>query len=181
MAFWQGSLKTASSVAESNGNVSVGQIYAIVYLLVDACVMLGGVAPTLSFFGAATAAYQRLMDDIKASSSIDGLSESGVCLQPSTAKSITFRNVSFEYTSRPGQQVLRNVDLNFPAGKYTAIVGLSGSGKSTIASLCTRLHDPTDGTVLLGGRDPRELNVRSLRSYISFVQQEPCLLDRSIL
>ncbi|KAH7136303.1 P-loop containing nucleoside triphosphate hydrolase protein [Dactylonectria macrodidyma] len=181
LAFWQGSLRIADAAERDDGSATVGQIYAIVYLLVDACVMLGGIAPTLPFLGGATAAYQRLMEDITAPSDIDGTSDKGKVLESSTAKSIAFRNVSFEYASRPGQPVLQNVDLEFPAGKYTAIVGLSGSGKSTIAALIARLHDPTEGVVELEGHDMRELNVRSARSFISFVQQEPSLLDRSIL
>ncbi|KAM0564292.1 hypothetical protein ACHAPJ_000502 [Fusarium lateritium] len=181
LAFWQGSKKIVESVARNDGSTTVGEIYAIVYLLVDACVMLGGMAPTLPFLGAAVGAYQRLKEDIDAPSFIDGTSDEGTILPPSAAKSLTFRNVSFEYASRRGQPVLQNVNLEFPAGKYTAIVGLSGSGKSTIAALIARLHDPTEGTVELKGHDLRELNVRSLRSFISFVQQEPSLLDRSIL
>ncbi|THX66400.1 P-loop containing nucleoside triphosphate hydrolase protein [Aureobasidium pullulans] len=181
LAFWQGSLRIADSAANNGDGASVGQIYAIVYLLVDACVMLGGIAPTLPFLGGATAAYQRLKKDIEAPSLIDGLSESGVVLQSDTAKSLSFNNVSFEYASRAGQPVLQQVDLTFPAGKYTAIVGLSGSGKSTIAALIARLHDPTKGSIELAGHDLRNLNVKSLRSFISFVQQEPSLLDRSIL
>ncbi|KAI1031273.1 hypothetical protein LB504_000902 [Fusarium proliferatum] len=181
LAFWQGSKKIAESVARNDGSTTVGEIYAIVYLLVDACVMLGGMAPTLPFLGAAVGAFERLKEDIDAPSSIDGTSLEGVVLPASAAKTLTFRNVSFEYASRRGQPVLDNVTLDFPAGKYTAIVGLSGSGKSTIASLIARLHDPTEGTVELEGQDLRELNVKSLRSFISFVQQEPSLLDRSIL
>ncbi|CAF3450681.1 unnamed protein product [Fusarium graminearum] len=181
LAFWQGSKKIVESVARNDGNTTVGEIYAIVYLLVDACVMLGGMAPTLPFLGAAVGAFQRLKEDIDAPSSIDGTSSEGTVLPATGAKSLAFRNVSFEYASRPGQPVLKNVNLEFPAGKYTAIVGLSGSGKSTIAALIARLHDPTEGKVELEGHDLRELNVKSLRSFISFVQQEPSLLDRSIL
>ncbi|KAH7008987.1 P-loop containing nucleoside triphosphate hydrolase protein [Ilyonectria destructans] len=181
LAFWQGSIRIVDAAERNDGSATVGQIYAIVYLLVDSCVMLGGIAPTLPFLGGAVAAYHRLMEDIEAPSAIDGTSDAGLVLPSGTAKSIAFRNVSFEYASRAGQPVLQNVDLEFPAGKYTAIVGLSGSGKSTIAALIARLHDPTEGTVELEGHDMRELNVRSARSFISFVQQEPSLLDRSIL
>lgn len=143
--------------------------------------MLGGIAPTLPFLGAAISAYERLQQDILAPSAIDGTSKDGIILPSSTAKSLAFRNVSFEFPSRAGEPVLQQVQLDFPAGTYTAIVGLSGSGKSTIAALMARLHDPTEGHVELDGHDLRNLNVRSLRSFISFVQQEPSLLDRSIL
>ncbi|CZT44510.1 related to multidrug resistance protein [Rhynchosporium secalis] len=181
LAFWQGSIRIADSAAKQDGSASVGQIYAIVYLLVDACVMLGGIAPTLPFLGAAIAAYERLQEDILAPSAIDGTSNEGLVLSPSTSKSLSFRDVSFEFPSRAGQPVLQQVNLEFPAGKYTAIVGLSGSGKSTLAALMARLHDPTEGYIELDGHDLRNLNVRSLRSFISFVQQEPSLLDRCIL
>lgn len=60
-------------------------------------------------------------------------------------------------------------------------MGLSGSGKSTIAGLATRLYDPIEGTAHLDGHDLRDLNVKNLRSFMSLVQQEPSLLDRSIL
>ena len=122
------------------------------------------------------------MKDIQQPSLIDGTSESGRILPVETTEgAVSLRNVTFEYPSRPGQPVLRNVDLDFPAGKYTAIVGLSGSGKSTVAALISRLQDPNQGTVTLDGHDLKELNVRGLRSFISLVQQEPSLMDRSIL
>lgn len=184
LAFWQGSILIADSVAGSARQASVGSIYAIVFLLVDACVMLGGIAPSLPFLGAAVAAYGRLKDDIEAPSAIDGTSEEGLVLsagESSLGKSIALRNVSFEYLSRPGQLALEDVNLLFPAGQYTAIVGLSGSGKSTIASLLARLHDPTEGAVDFDGHDMRNLNVRSLRSHIGVVQQDSQLLDRSLL
>lgn len=114
-------------------------------------------------------------------SAIDGMSNTGLTLPPSTEGHFELRNVSFTYPSRTEQQVLRNVSLECPAGKQTAIIGLSGSGKSTIASLMLRLYDPTEGSVLLDGKEVRDLNTRQLRSCIGMVQQEATLLDRSIL
>ncbi|KZL83081.1 abc transporter [Colletotrichum incanum] len=181
LAFWQGSIRIADSMAGRGDGATVGEIYAVVYLLVDACIMLGSIAPILPLLGGASAAYQRLWEDIEAPSEIDGTSEEGKVLPLDDPKGIVLRNVTFEYPARPGQPVLRNVNVEFPAGKYTAVVGLSGSGKSTIAALLARLQDPNQGEILLDGHDIRELNVRSLRSFISFVQQEPSLLDRSIL
>lgn len=180
LAFWQGSIMVVDTMM-GRGNDSVGQIYTVVFLLVDACVVLGSIAPLLPLLSGASAAFQRLIDDIDTPSAIDGTSDEGTVLPFDTPGAIEFQNVSFSYPSRPEQTVLRNVNLTFPAGKYTAIVGLSGSGKSTIASLVARLQDPTEGTITLDGCDIRELNVRGLRSFISLVQQEPSLLDRSIL
>lgn len=145
--------------------------------------MLGSIAPLIPLFGGAAAAYQRLLEDIEYPSLIDGTSDVGRVLTAENvdASGIKLNNVSFAYPSRPEQPVLRDVDINFPAGKYTAIVGLSGSGKSTIASLIARLQDPVDGSITIDGHDLRDVNVRSLRSLVGFVQQEPSLLNASIL
>lgn len=77
--------------------------------------------------------------------------------------------------------MFRNLSLDIPASKHTAIIGLSGSGKSTIAGLLTRLYDPQEGTITLDGQDICNINVRHLRSIIGLVQQDALLFDRSIL
>ncbi|KAL7787100.1 hypothetical protein V8C37DRAFT_405068 [Trichoderma ceciliae] len=180
LSFWQGSHQIVKTIANPNG-VSVGEIYTVIFLLVDACVVFGSIAPLLPLLGGASTAFQKLRQDIETPAAINSGSDSGVDLPDSAAASISFRNVSFAYVSRPHQPVLKNVSFDCPAGKYTAIVGLSGSGKSTVAGLTTRIYDPQGGRVLLGGHDLKEINVRNLRSFISLVQQEPSLLDRSIL
>ena len=75
---------------------------------------------------------------------------------------------------------MKNLSVRFPAGKTAAIVGASGSGKSTIISLVERFYDPTSGVVKLDGRDIRELNVKWLRSQIGLVSQEPTLFATTI-
>lgn len=89
----------------------------------------------------------------------------------SVAGTITFRNVSFSYPARPTTRVLEDLNLDFEAHRVTALVGASGSGKSTIVSLVERWYDPIDGEVSLDGNDIKELNVRWLRSQIGLVQQ----------
>ncbi|TPX35494.1 hypothetical protein SmJEL517_g02170 [Synchytrium microbalum] len=93
---------------------------------------------------------------------------------------IEFKNVSFKYPSRPDVQILNKFDLVVPAGKTTALVGMSGSGKSTIVKLVSRWYDPELGQVLLDGKDLTSLNVKSLRQHIGIVNQEPLLFDMSI-
>jgi ABC-type multidrug transport system fused ATPase/permease subunit len=131
-------------------------------------------------FGAAVAAFERLRKDIDNQPSIDSSSTSGEIL-PNIEGAIEFSHVTFTYPSRLAHSVLQDVSFKCEAGKLTAIVGLSGSGKSTVASLLTRFYDPQDGTISVDGFDIKNLNVKSLRSFISFVPQEPSLLDRSIL
>ncbi|KAJ4507188.1 hypothetical protein HRR83_005914 [Exophiala dermatitidis] len=181
LAFWQGSHMVADLLSGKSGGSTVGEIYTVVFILVDACVILGSVAPLLPLFGGAATAFAKLKQDIDHKSLLDGTLDHGENLPPETPGTVEFRNVSFAYPSRPGETVLKNVNLLFPAGKHTAIVGPSGSGKSTIAALLSRLYDPIQGSVLFDGRPVSEINIRNLRGFISLVQQEPLLLSRSIL
>jgi ATP-binding cassette subfamily B multidrug efflux pump len=90
---------------------------------------------------------------------------------------IEFRNVSFAYNGTP---VLRNIDLTIPAGTTLAVVGPTGSGKSTLVGLIPRLIDPTEGHVLIDGVDTRRLQLDALRRAIGFVPQEPFLFSETI-
>ncbi|RDW62004.1 hypothetical protein BP6252_11437 [Coleophoma cylindrospora] len=183
LAYWQGSKTIANAVANPNaaGGTTVGTTYTVIFILLDGKSVLGlQTAPFLQVFGSAAAAFEKLEKDIESKPIIDGTSASGQVV-PHVEGNVELRNVSFTYPSRPDKTVLDNISLVCPAGKHTAIVGLSGSGKSTIAGLITRLYDVNGGAVLLDGHDVKDLNVRSLRSSISLVQQEPSLLDRSIL
>ncbi|RYP93452.1 hypothetical protein DL770_000495 [Monosporascus sp. CRB-9-2] len=179
LAYWQGSRLIANAL-DDKGTVTVGQVYTVVFLLVDACIILGGLAPLFPILGAASTAYERVRADMEHASSIDGTSDSGIELSWDTPGCIELRQVSFAYASRPDSPALKNVDLIFEAGKFTAIVGQSGSGKSTVAALLNRLYNPTSGTILFDGVDIRSLNVRSIRGLVSLVQQESPLFDRSI-
>ena len=91
---------------------------------------------------------------------------------------IEFRNVSFEY--EPGQPVLTGINLSIAAGEKIAIVGATGAGKSTLASLIPRFYDPTRGQMLIDGRDIRNCAVQSLREQISLVLQDSLLFSGSI-
>jgi ABC-type multidrug transport system fused ATPase/permease subunit len=181
LAFWEGS-KMIANLLEGKGSASsVGEVYSVVFILIDACVILGAAAPLLPIFGGAAAAYCRLDADMSYKSLIDGTSDQGQILSPETPGQIEFKDVTFAYKSRQDDPALKGINLVFPAGKHTALVGHSGSGKSTVAGLISRLHDPTTGTVYFDGLPMTEVNVRNLRGFMSLVQQEPSLLDRSIL
>ncbi|HET8657022.1 MAG TPA: ABC transporter ATP-binding protein [Longimicrobiaceae bacterium] len=92
---------------------------------------------------------------------------------------IEFRNVSFRY---PGteREVLRDVSFRVPAGSMLAVVGATGSGKSTLVGLLARLHDPTAGAVLLDGVDIREYPLERLRAAIGVVPQDAFLFSEPI-
>jgi len=127
----------------------------------------------------ACGAAAKLFGTIDRVPSIDSASEEGV--KPNKViGEITFENVDFNYPSRPDVQVVKDLTLTFPAGKTTALVGASGSGKSTIISLVERFYDPLAGYVCLDGLDIRDLNLKWLRSQIGLVSQEPVLFSTTI-
>lgn len=95
-----------------------------------------------------------------------------------TSGNVVFEDVSFSYSGRRG--TLADVSLDAPAGTRVAIVGPTGAGKSTLLSLIPRFYDPDQGRVLLDGRDVRDLTLRSLRSQVSIVLQEPLLFSGTL-
>lgn len=94
------------------------------------------------------------------------------------AGAISFNNVDFSYVD--GEPVLHNINLEIQPGQTVAVVGPTGAGKSTVAKLITRFHDPSAGTVCIDGHDLRSLTIASLRSHLGVVPQEPFLFNRSI-
>jgi subfamily B ATP-binding cassette protein MsbA len=91
---------------------------------------------------------------------------------------IEFRDVSFAYDQ--SREVLSRIHLRIAAGERLAIVGATGAGKSTLASLIPRLYDPTGGAVLMDGHDLRTFGVQSLRDQVSMVLQDALLFSGSI-
>ncbi|XP_067887160.1 mitochondrial potassium channel ATP-binding subunit isoform X2 [Heterodontus francisci] len=94
---------------------------------------------------------------------------------------VQFHDVIFSYPTRPGHVVLHNFNLTLPASKMVAIVGQSGTGKSTVASLLERFYDPVNGVITLDGYDIRTLDPNWLRSHvIGYISQEPVLFGTTI-
>jgi ATP-binding cassette, subfamily B, bacterial len=97
---------------------------------------------------------------------------------PPIEGAISFEHVSFAYL--PGRMVLEDVDLTVAPGETVAFVGPTGAGKSTMAKLVTRFYDPTEGRVTIDGHDLRDVTMRSLRSQLGVVPQEPFLFAGTI-
>lgn len=110
---------------------------------------------------------------------IDSSSKKGVKLS-SVVGNLEFRNVNFSFPARPDASVLKNFSLKIEAGKTVALVGHSGSGKSTVVQLIERFYDPLSGSITLDGTDLKSLNVKWLREQIGMVLQEPKLFGKSI-
>ena len=102
-------------------------------------------------------------------------------IKPSSVSgNITFENATFSYPTKPSVNVIKELNMNIEAGKVVAIVGSSGSGKSTISSLVQRLYDPNEGKITLDGVDLKELDVKWLHNQIGVVSQEPALFSGTV-
>ncbi len=97
-----------------------------------------------------------------------------------TDGTITFENIDFHYYSNPDNQVLKNVSIKINGGKMTALVGHSGSGKSTLLNMIPRIYNPTSGSIKIDNQDLSKLNLSSIRSQISIVDQNTTLFDDTV-
>jgi subfamily B ATP-binding cassette protein MsbA len=93
---------------------------------------------------------------------------------------IDFKNVSFSYSANIDSKVLNDINIKIKGGKMTALVGQSGSGKSTMLSLIPRIYDPKSGSLEIDGQNIKEVNLYSLRREISIVDQNVTLFDDTI-
>lgn len=91
---------------------------------------------------------------------------------------IIFSDVCFSYT--PSKKALHHLDMTIPAGQTVALIGVSGSGKSTIMNLIPRFYDPQSGSIRIDGQDIRKVTLQSLRSQIALVSQEVTLFDDTV-
>ncbi|CAA3033512.1 ABC transporter B family member 15-like [Olea europaea subsp. europaea] len=156
-----------------------GTIFAV-----GACITIGGLAlgaglSNLKYFSEASAAGERIMEVIKRVPKIDSDNLEGQILQKVSGE-VEFKHVQFAYPSRPESTILKDFDLKIPAGKTVALVGGSGSGKSTVVALLQRFYDPLGGEILLDGVKIDKLQLKWLRSQMGLVSQEPALFATSI-
>lgn len=173
LAFYFGSKLIAS------GEIAPGVVINVIFSILIGAFSMAMLAPNLQALSFAFASAGKIMSTIDRSPSIDSCSPEGQ--RPDACEgTIELQNVDFRYPARKNIQVLFNFNLVIPPGKTTALVGASGSGKSTIVGLIERFYDPEIGQVLLDGRDIKDLNVTWLRSNISLVSQEPTLFACSI-
>lgn len=140
---------------------------------------LGQAAPDISAFIRAKAAAYPIFKMIER----DTLSKKSSKIGRKLSKlegHIQFKDVCFSYPSRPDVEILNKLCLDIPSGKIVALVGGSGSGKSTVISLIERFYEPLSGDILLDGNDIRDLDLKWLRQQIGLVNQEPALFATSI-
>lgn len=116
----------------------------------------------------------------KASMMASMVNDVGSAAVVSSAGQITFRDVHFNYPTRPNVKIFQGLNLNIQTGETVAIVGPSGGGKSTVVQMIERFYDPLEGSIMYEGTDLRELNIKWYRDQIGFVSQEPTLFNTTI-
>ncbi|KAK0620143.1 P-loop containing nucleoside triphosphate hydrolase protein [Immersiella caudata] len=174
LAFWQGVNMLARGDIETPGD-----IFTVLLSVVIGSIQLTMLAPYAIDFSRSASAAVELFRLIDRDSEINPFDPSGE--KPSeTVGQVELEDITFSYPSRPGVIVLDNFSLSIPAGKVTALVGQSGSGKSTIVGLIERWYKPNSGTIKLDGRPIDQLNLNWLRTNVRLVQQEPVLFQGSV-
>ena len=173
LSFWQGSRFII------DGETTLSSVLTILLAIMIGAFSLGNVAPNAQAFTTALAAAGKIFNTIDRVSPLDPKSNKGEKLD-TVEGNIELRNIKHIYPSRAEVVVMDDVNITIPAGKTTALVGSSGSGKSTVIGLVERFYDPVGGQVLLDGHDIQKLNLRWLRQQISLVSQEPTLFGTTI-
>ncbi|KFK33736.1 hypothetical protein AALP_AA5G052900 [Arabis alpina] len=156
-----------------------GTVYAVIICISYGGTTLGRGLSNLKYFAEAVVAGERITKVIKRVPAIDSNNLEGQILEKVRGE-VEFKNVKFVYPSRPETSIFDDFCLRVPSGKTVALVGGSGSGKSTVISLLQRFYDPVAGAILIDGVSIDKLQVKWLRSQMGLVSQEPALFATSI-
>lgn len=175
MAIWYGAKLIASHKKGYDGGTVINVIMAVL----TGSMSLGQASPSISAFAAGKAAAYKMFETIERKPEINSFDTKGKKLDEIRGD-IELRDVYFSYPARPDEQIFNGFSLSIPSGTTAALVGQSGSGKSTVISLIERFYDPHAGEVLIDGINLKEFQLKWIRSKIGLVSQEPVLFACSI-
>lgn len=156
-----------------------GEVLNVIIAVLTGSMSLGQASPCITAFSAGRAAAYKMFETINRKPEIDAYDTRGEKLQDIRGD-IQLCDVHFSYPARPNEQIFRGFSLFIPSGTTAALVGQSGSGKSTVISLIERFYDPQAGQVLIDGINLKEFQLKWIRSKIGLVSQEPVLFSGSI-
>jgi ATP-binding cassette subfamily B (MDR/TAP) protein 1 len=158
-----------------------GDIVTVLFCMLLASSSMSFLAPLIPDFSKAAGSAQAIMQAIGEKGKGDDSADANPGLKLELLQGdISIQNVSFSYPERPTVTVLDNMNLSIPRNKSTALVGHSGSGKSTIIGLLERWYTPNKGSIQVDGQDILQLDLKWWRSQIGLVQQEPALFNDTI-
>ncbi|EAY98909.1 hypothetical protein OsI_20864 [Oryza sativa Indica Group] len=163
----------------SQGNSTFGDVFKAFFSLVVAMLGVSSTAAMASDSSKAKDSASSIFAILDRKSQIDSSSNEGLTLEL-VKGDIEFTHISFRYPSRPDVQIFSDFTLSIPSGKTVALVGQSGSGKSTAIALLERFYDPDSGVILLDGVEIKKLEISWLRDQMGLVSQEPVLFNDTI-
>lgn len=173
LAFWYGGKLVVDGDANPN---QILQVFLPIFLAAFGVGQAQAYFPDVSRGGAAAERVFSIVDRLP---EIDNMADDG-SMPLNCIGHVSFEKIRFAYPSRPNTMIFRNFNLDVPAGTSMALVGQSGSGKSTIVGLLQRYYAPLEGAVLLDNQNIATINIKWLRSQIGMVGQEPVLFNMTI-
>ncbi|AJD90829.1 multidrug ABC transporter ATP-binding protein [Jeotgalibacillus malaysiensis] len=160
-----------------NGNLTAGELtafYSLVGFIIWPIMNLGF---TINQFSQSKASGERLLEILEAEETIK---EKPDAIELTRSKGeVEFKNVSLNYTA-DDEKAINNVSFKVSGGKTIGLIGATGSGKTSITQLMTRFYEPTEGSVLIDGKEVSDYTIRSLRKNVGFVLQESFLFSSTI-
>ncbi|XP_057464862.1 ABC transporter B family member 9-like isoform X2 [Actinidia eriantha] len=173
LAIWYGS----KLIIEKGYNG--GQVITVIMAIMSGGMSLGQTSPCLNAFATGQVAAYKMFETIKRKPQIDAYDTSGIVMDDIKGE-IELKDVSFKYPARPDVQIFSEFSLKVPCGATAALVGQSGSGKSTVISLLQRFYDPDGGEVLIDGINLKKFQLTWIRERMGLVSQEPILFMTTI-
>lgn len=156
--------------------IEVGDIMAVITYITQILMSMMMVAMMFQTLTRAAASAKRILEVLDS----DPALQNGAHTDRTGAGEIVYKNVAFQYPNTVGRSVLHDIDLTIHHGEYVAILGATGSGKSSLVNLIPRFYDVTDGTLTVDGVDVRDYDLAALRSKIAVVLQKTELFAGTI-
>ncbi|XP_076263945.1 ATP-dependent translocase ABCB1-like isoform X1 [Rhynchophorus ferrugineus] len=180
LAFWYGVglVIAEGQLPEDQRVYTPGNMMGVFFSTLIASWNFGSAGPFLEVFGMARGAAFKVFQILNSEPVMHRHNNLGK--RPVFVSDIVFKNIGFRYPSRPDVQVLSNINIEISFGETVALVGHSGSGKSTVVQMLQRFYDPTSGLITVDGVDLKDINLSYLRQNVGVVSQEPALFATTI-